>query len=140
MDPITIGILGALAFMFFKKPTAGAPGGGSSQQTGTAASVKPNLSGAPALEITKIHKFPIDKVDFTLSAGGDEEKADHKAKETTPTLIKVGGYTAIAVTDPKIRDGQKKPDAVVIAVRDAANKVIMSKMVLINDKKILDLV
>ncbi len=123
--------------------------GGSQAQTnqetggaggGTEETIKEDLPGAPALTIRRIQKIPIDKVEFTLSAGGYEEKGDHKAKLTVPTMVRAGDYTLMAVTDPKPRPGEKKPDAVVIAVKNKAGKTVIGKRIHINDKEIIDLV
>lgn len=139
MSPAVIGILALLGYKMLGPKGAGA-GGGGAETPGETTSSKPDLVGAPTLEISKIHKIPFDKVDFVLSAGGSDEKGEHKANKVTPTTIRSGDYMAVAVTDPKIREGQKKPDAVVIAVKDRSNKVIMAKRILINDKEIVDLV
>lgn len=140
MDPIVMLLLGFGAFKMLggsKDQTQTETGGAGS---GTESTIKEDLPGAPELTIRRIQKIPVDKVEFTLSAGGFEEKGDHKAKLTAPTMLRAGDYTLMAVTDPKTRPGQKKPDAVVIAVRNKAGKTVIGKRIHINDKEIIDLV
>lgn len=136
MNPILIG-----ALLFFGAKTMGKKKvTDETAPEGTETSSKPNLPGEPTLEVLKIHKFPIDKVDFKLEADGQEMKGDHKAKDQQPTSIKAGNYSLVAITDPKIRSGQKKPDVVMLVVQDKAGKKIIAKRILINDKKIIDII
>lgn len=113
------------------------PGGAGS---GTEETIKEDLPGEPSLKIRRIQKIPFDSVEFTLEANGQKERGDHRAKLTAPTMVRAGDYTLMAVTDPKTRPGQKKPDAVVIAVRNKAGKTVIGKRIHINDKEIIDLV
>lgn len=142
MDPATLLILGlvALAATGKKKESTeditNVPDTGS----GSVETAKVDEPGSPVLRIDDVRPL-FNTVKFTLMAGGQSATEKHKTKDETPTQRRVGDYMLIAITEPRIRPGQKHPDSVVIAVKKmATGETVIAKKVLVEDKKIIDMI
>ena len=143
MDPITL-LLGGALFLFMRSKKKNGGGGGSGgkgggSEAGTDETKKTDQPGQPSLKIADIRPV-FNSVHFVAKADGKRVAATHKAKDPGETKLTVGNYYVVAVTDPGIRQGQKKPDVVMILMKRSDGKTIIAKRILIEDNKIIDIV
>ncbi len=103
---------------------------------------KPNISGNPTLTITDINDRPgqfLDNVKWEFSAGGISESGKHQSRKDEPILTSVGEYVVITKTDPNTRPGEKKPDVIMVVVKDRQDRTIIAKRIIVGDKQIIDI-
>jgi hypothetical protein len=139
MNPIVLLIGGlALSQMMKKKPEVKPP----SEQPGAPTTSKPNIPGTPSLTIDDIHDRPgqlIDNVKWTFRANGQEIDGKHQTRKEDPIKQTLGNFMVITQTDPTVRPGEKKPDTVMLIVKDSNNRTIIAKRVIVGTKQIIDI-
>lgn len=137
MNPIVL-IGGALLAMnMFKQKEPTPPG----QQPGSPTTSKPNITGEPTLTIDKIHDRPgqfLDNVEWSFTGSGQTGSGKHQSRKDDPITKTIGDFMVVTQTDPTVRPGEKKPDVVMIIVKDRQNRTIIAKRIIIGDKQIID--
>lgn len=137
MNPLVL-IGGGIALMSMMNKKEQRP---PSQQPGSPTTSKPNIPGAPTLTIDEIHDRPgqfLDNVKWSFSAGGQSGKGKHQTRKDDPITEVIGDYMVITQTDPKVRPGEKKPDTVMIVVKDRSDRTIIAKRIIVGNKQIID--
>lgn len=141
MNPAVILGLLFLGSQALKKK--GATGGGSGAGSpGKPSSTKPNLPGSPTLTVDDINDRPgqlLDNVKYTFTAGGQSRSNKHQSRKENPTQEVIGDYLVIAQTDPNVREGEKKPDVIMLIVRDRDNRTVIAKRIIVGEKQIIDI-
>jgi hypothetical protein len=138
MNPIIIGALALLGFSLMKPKSE--TSGKTDSSPGGPITYKPSSPGSPRLEIVDVKPL-LNRVKYTVSSAGEQLKNEvHKIKDLEPRQIKIGNHFLLVATDPEIRAGQKHPDAVMFVLKDADNKTVIAKRVLVEDDKIIDIV
>jgi len=139
MDPLTLGLI-ALIGMGMMKKKGETP---DAEKPGSPTTSKPNEPGQPSLTIDKIHDRPgqiLDNVLWSFRAGGQEIDGKHQTRKEDPIVASAAGYQIITQTDPTIRAGEKKPDTVMLVVKDSSNRTIIAKRVIVGSKQIIDII
>jgi hypothetical protein len=139
MNPIIL-LAGALGLMsFMKKPARETP---PEERPGSPTTTKPNIPGAPSLTIDQIHNRPgqlLDNVKWTVTADGQTKSGKHESRKEKPESEQVGSFLVVTQTDPTPRPGEKKPDTVMLLVKDRQNRTVIAKRVIIGTKQIIDI-
>lgn len=140
MNPIVLA--GLAAFLFMGKKKAGATTSTAPTDGGTTTTVKPNIPGSPSLTIDEIHDRPgqfLDNVKYTFTAGGKTFEGKHRSRDEAPQQEIVDDFMVVTQTDPNVREGEKKPDVVMIVVKDRNNRTVIAKRIIIGEKRIVDI-
>ena len=109
---------------------------------GSPVTSKPNISGNPTLSIDEINDRPgqfLDNVKWTFSAGGASGSGKHQSRKDEPIITAVGDYAVITATDPHVRPGEKKPDVIMVVVKDRQDRTVIAKRIIVGDKQIIDI-
>ena len=130
-----------IAYLLFKGKK-GQKGDSAAAKPGAPTTSKPNVQGNPTLTITDINDRPgqfLDNVKWEFTAGGISDKGKHQSRKDEPIITQVGDYAIITQTDPTVRPGEKKPDVIMVVVKDKQDRTIIAKRIIVGDKEIIDI-